>query len=152
MFWKLLPARAILIGLILAGILAVIFYLTVYRGVDLLARQQVFKKQEIMVNAQKSNLLSFFDAFGNSVALLSQLDSIKNSSSSANIRLDEFVEQWRDSGIVGGVVLTDAEGKVIFNSNISGTKDTGALLADRDYYVWAKTSPQRGEYFVGRPV
>lgn len=134
-----------MVGLFLVAGLGLVFYLVVFRAAESSVTQQMFNKQQMLVKAEASNISSFFQVFGKSIAVLAQ---------SANDigDMDAFVEQWRDSGIVGGVILTDSQGKVELNSNISGTRDVGASVADRDYFSWAKTNPQEGRYFIGQPV
>lgn len=106
-----------------------------------------------MVRAEASNLESFFQIFGGSVAALAKLSSMESWDAETIQDLDTFVEQWRQSNLIGGVSLLDGSGKVRLNSNVSGTRDTGVSLADRDYFLWAKQNePEIGEYFVGQAV
>lgn len=152
MFWKLLPVRIFLVWLFLVAMIGLVFYLVVFRGANASVTQQILDKQKVLVRAEASNISSFFQAFSNSVALLAQRDSIKNHSAKASGDMDVFVEQWRSSGVVGGVILVDSQGRVQLNANVLGTHDVGMSMADRDYFSWAKTNPQSGQYFVGQPV
>lgn len=152
MFSKILPVRAFLIGLLLVAGIGVVSYLVIFRGARSTVTQQILSKQQILVRAQTSNISSFFQAFGNSIAVFARRDSIKNLSPDAAKALDTFVGQWRENGLIGGIVLTDSQGIVQFNSNVLGTRDVGGSLADRDYFTWAKTNPESDQYFVGQPV
>jgi C4-dicarboxylate-specific signal transduction histidine kinase len=149
--WKSLSTRTLAIGLFLIIGLCVAFYLLIGRGARASVSEKIMDRQELLVRAQKSNIESFFQVFGESVAVLSQLKTI-TSSSSAIWDFDVFVEQWRDTGLVDGVVLTDERGILQLNSNIAGTHSAGVSLADRDYFLWAKNGANKGEYYVGKPV
>ncbi len=110
------------------------------------------EEQRILARAQSGNIESFFRVLGREVAVLAQLRTMEEKDSNTIRVMDEFVEQWQESEKVGGIVLTNQQGKVIFNSNVQGTRDIGGSLADRDYFIWAKNQPAEGEYYVGEPV
>lgn len=159
MFSRTLPARAWRLGLLLIFLLGVAFYLALGRVTKSSVTQELLARQQIIARAGAANLVSFFKFFGDSVAVLSNLSSIERRDVMTTRDLDAFVEQWRESGLVGGVVLTDKYGVAEFNSNILETHDVGADLSDRDYFVWAKGETGRGlpagrqgEYFIGQPV
>lgn len=152
MFWRTFPARVWLIGLFLMVGLSAVFYLVLGRETKLSITKQLLHQEQTIARAEASNVVSFFQVFGDSVAVLSQLDSIERMDTDSIRVMDIFVEQWRDYGLVGGVVLTDGQGVVRFNSNVTGTYGIGASLSDRDYFVWAKNQPEKGKYFIGQPV
>ena len=114
--------------------------------------EQLLSQKQIIARAEASNASLFFEKFGDSVAVLAQLNSIEKRDASVVHDMDTFMEQHRSSGFVGGVVLTDKNGIVQFNSNILGTRDLGESLSDRDYFIWAKGQVKKGEYFISRPV
>ncbi len=151
MFWKILPARVLWIGFLLVVGISAVFYLLVGRGARLSVTEEILARQELLVRAQRSNIESFFEVFGGSGAVLSQLETI-TSNTSVIWDLDVFVEQWRDSGMVDGIALTDERGILQLNSNIAGTRTQGVVLSDRDYFLWAKSEAKVGEYFIGEPV
>lgn len=128
------------------------FYLVLGRGAKSTVTQQLLRRQQTIARAEASNITSFFQVFGDSMAVLAQLSSMERRGPETVQDMDAFVEQWRDSDLVGGVVLTDRNGVVRFNSNVLGTRDVGASLADRDYFVWAENQLGEGEYFIGQPV
>lgn len=140
------------IGLLAAAGLAAAFYLILSHGADTSTGGQLVRREVTIARAGASNIASFFEVFGQSVAVFSQLSSMENLGTKTLEDMDTFMDQWRDSGLVGGIVLTDRNGVVRLNSNVLGTSDIGASLADRDYFVWAKLKPKRGEYFIGQPV
>lgn len=139
-----MPKRALLIGLGLIVALGTAMYFVSVKSVTTTATGQILKEQQTIARAESSNLSAFFQSFGNSVTVLAESG---NSNS-----FDDFINQWRKTGIVVGVALTDKDGKVIADSNILGTHDTGASLADRDYFSWAKSQTNNNAYFVGQPV
>lgn len=113
--------------------------------------QQMLSREQVMARAEARNVESFFQVFGDSIAVLAQLSSMERRDAKTIHDLDIFVEQWRGSNLVGGIVLTDKDGLAKFNSNVSGIPDVGMSLSDRDYFLWAKNSPE-GKYVVGQPV
>lgn len=141
-----------MIGLLLVAGIGAVSYLVIFRGARSTITQQILSKQQILVRAETSNVSSFFQAFGNTIAVFAQRESIKNLSPDVTQDLDAFIQQWRESGLIGGVVLTDSQGIVLFNSNVLGTSDVGVSLGDRDFFTWAKTNPEPDQYFIGQPV
>ncbi len=135
-----------LAGLIGAG------YLILSNGTQAAITRGLFNREAIIARADAANIKSFFEAVGNSVALRAQLRSMHRSDTTTSDDLDAFVEQWRDSGLVAGIILTNSQGVVILNSNVRNTPDVGESLADRDYFAWAKNQKKEGEYYVGQPV
>lgn len=113
---------------------------------------QFAKKQELLVRAEANNITSYINSLGNSIVVLSNLSSMERQDTSTAKDLDAFINQWKASGVIGGVIYADENGKVIFNSNVIGTPDLGGSVADRDYFAWAKSQTKEGEYFVGQPV
>ncbi len=151
-FVKHLPAKMWWLGLILIVALGVIFYFVLVQGAKSSIVNQQLRREQTLARAEASNITSFFRVFGDGISVLAQLKSMENPSAVTQANLDAFVEQWKDSGLIGGVVLTDKKGTVVMNSNVLGTHDTGASLADRDYFLWAETQTGEGNYFVGKAV
>lgn len=116
------------------------------------AKDRFFKTQRILARAQASNIQTFFEDFGTSVRILAQSPSVKRRDTATVEKMDTWVGEWADAGLVRGVVLTDARGIVRFNSNVLGTRDVGVSLADRDYFIWGRERENDGEYMVGSPV
>ena len=139
-------------GLLAIVVLGATFYLVLGRGVESSVTRQLLDRQQTIARAEASNIISYFETFGNSVAVLAQLDSIERRDASTVRDMDTFVEQRRESGLIRGVILTDKQGVVRFNSNVLGTRDLGETLADRDYFIWAKDQTGKGKYFISRPV
>ena len=132
--------------------LGVVFYVVLSLGAKSTIIQQLLRRKQTLARAQASNITSFFQVFGESVALRAQLRSMDRRDASTVDDLEAFVDQWDDSGLVAGVALTDTRGVVKLNANVLKKPDIGASLADRDYFVWAKSQQKEGEYFVGQPV
>lgn len=147
-----LPVRVRWFGLLLLAGLAALFIFALARVAKISVTEQFLHREQILARGEASNIASFFQVFGNSVAVFAQLGSTKSRNANLVPNMDAFVEQWRSSGLVGGIVLIDTKGIVLYNSNVLGTSDVGANLSDRDYFGWAKGKPKEGEYFVGKPV
>lgn len=131
------------------------FILIIYLVIDGLFRTfvtQPVQRKQIIADSESYNIETFFSLFGDSIATLANLSSFKESNGALQGDLDAFIEQWRESGLVSGVVVTDQNGITKFNSNVLGTVDVGDSLADRAYFTWLKNSSKKGEYLVGDPV
>jgi len=152
MFWRILPKRMWLVWLVSMVGLGVAFYFLLSLRAKSQVTQRILAQGATLVRAEASNITSFFQLFGESVALRAQLRSMGRRDATTLQDLDAFVEQWGSSGLIGGIVLVDKDGVVRLNSNVLKTRDVGASLADRDYFVWAKNQSEEGEYFVGQPV
>src|SRR3989344_5103424 len=152
MNWRRLLIRKWLIGLFLLVGLGIYLFLVLARGAKSTLTEQLLKRRLTVARAEASNLTSYFQQFGDSIKVFAHLCSIERRDASTVQDMDTFVEQRRESGLIGGIVLTDKNGIVSFNSNVSGTRDIGIDLSDRDYFVWAKDQSEDGEYFVGQPV
>ncbi len=148
----MLSIRSWCLGLLLIAGLGAVFYLVLFRGAESTITQHLLSREQIIARAETDNVKSFFQVFGGSIAALTQLNSMEHWDAKTVQDLDVFVEQWRSSNLVGGVVLTDRNGLAQFNSNVLGVPEVGVSLADRDYFLWAKNSLKRGKYFVGQPV
>lgn len=152
MYWRNFSRRVWLFGLFLVVVLIVAFSLSLSRIAKSSIINQSLDHQQTIARAQAGSIESFFEVFGNSVALRTRLRGMNQLNGVTAQDLDAFVEQWSNSGLVGGIALTDKNGIVQLNSNVKGTKDVGTNLSDRDYFVWAKNHAKVGEYFVGKPV
>ncbi len=147
-----MPGRIWLFGLLLIVGLGAAFLVVLSWRVKPAITNQLLNKQQTVTRAEANNIASFFQTFGNSVAVLAMSGSMESWDENTQSDLDAFVTQWSDSGLVAGVALTDRRGVVKFNSNVLKTRDIGASLADRDYFTWAKNQPGGGEYLVGTSV
>lgn len=133
-------------------VLGAAFYLVLGRGAQVSVTKQLLTQQQIIARAEVSNITFFFQKLGDSVATLAQLNSIESRDEDTVGILDTFMEQRRDTGIIGGVILTDRAGIVQFNSNVLGTRDIGESIADRNFFAWAKSEAKKGEYYISRPI
>lgn len=151
MFLKIVIDKIWYFNLILIIVLGSIFYLALIRHARYTTIERVKNQERMLARAQAVNISTFFEVFGQSISVIAQSPSIKTKSTNAEKVMDSFVEQWRSSGLVGGIILVDKDGVVIYNSNVLGVSYVGNSIADRDYFVWAEGAME-GEYFVGKPV
>lgn len=100
-------------GLGLVALLGVAVYFVSARPVTLMETDQALRQEQTVARAEASNLASFFQVFGNSVAVLAQFDSMRSRDSSTQNDLDTLIGQWGKSGLVSTVVLTNQSGTVI---------------------------------------
>jgi len=143
--------RYILFAILFLIALAPVYYLLTSNEITNTALQIQQKRQLELARAEAANLTAFFDTFGQSIGILSQSSSINSYDAITSQELEVFVDQWADSGIIGGLVLTNEAGTVEYNPNIQNKPNLGASLADRDYFKWSQ-SAQDEEYFIGDPV
>lgn len=148
---KRLPQKIYWYGAVIIAAIAVFFYFFVGIEARTTVKDQLLAKQEVLNRAEASNISSFFESIGNSMTILARLDSIKSPDANTQSVMDDFVKQKADK-VLGGIILTDTKGNVIYNSNIKSTHDTGMSIADRDYFSWAESQPSGGKYFVGVPI
>lgn len=151
--WRIRSSLTLWYVVFLLIVLSISYYLVLGRGVKESTIQQLLNQQQIIARAETNNTTIFFERIGDSVATLAQLKSIESRNANAVHDLDGFVQQRRDSGLIGGVVLTDKDGIVKLNSNVLGSEDIGQSLADRKYFAWAKdpkTKPR--DYYISQPV
>ena len=140
------------VGFLSIVLMTAAFYLILSHGFTKTFTGEFLTHESTIAKAGASNFESFFQDIGNSTAYRAQLSSKKNWDSSTIQDMDAYIDQWRDSGLVSGIILTDDEGVVRFNSNVLRTNDTGSSVADRDYFIWAKNQSGGGEYFIGQAV
>lgn len=135
-----------------SALAATAFYLILSKGLNFSLSEQYLSKEKLLSRAIAQNFETFFQTLGNSTAFQAQLSNKKYWDATTQKDLDEFVDQWRDSGLVAGVIIADAQGIVKINSNTRGDSDLGASVSDRDYFIWASGQIGRGKYFIGNPV
>jgi hypothetical protein len=149
---SLLPPKLWWIGFLSFLFMASAFYLILSRGhVETLVIEHL-EREKVLSRATARNLEIFFDVVGNSTAFRAQLNNKEHWDAETQEDMDTFINQWRDSGFIAGVILADEEGTVKLNSNVMGTNDVGTSVADRDYFIWAKGESKLGQYMVGQPV
>lgn len=141
-----------MLGLLTITVMGGAFYFVLGRQAQISVTQQLLIRQQTIAKAEKSNIITFFERFGDGVATLAQVSSVEKGNANVLEDLDTFMVQRRDTGIIGGVVLTDKAGVVQFNSNVSGIRDVGDSLSDRNFFDWAKSEAKKGEYYISRPV
>lgn len=151
MDFKTLSSRIYLYGIAIAAILAIFFYFFIGTEARSSVSSQILAEQKVINRAEANNISSFFTSLGNSITILANVDSVKKADVTKEPDIDIFVKNTAP-GILGGVILTDSEGNVIYNSNTIGTNDSGISVGDRDYFLWAKEQTDEGKYFVGKPV
>src|SRR3989344_3113549 len=115
-FKGIFSSQIFLCSLFSVVVLGIAFYLIVGQKIEATITQQLLDRKRIIARAEVSNITTFFEKFGNSVTVLARLSSIEASDADAVSDLDTFIEQRRDAGIIRGVVLTDKNGVVKFNS------------------------------------
>lgn len=104
--------------------------------------EQVQHRQQLSVRAGAKSIDSFITAVGRSNVILAHDVS--------QDKLHEFIDEWSTSG-VSGIIATDKNGIVLYNSNTLKLINIGVDVSDRDYFAWSKTAKE-GEYKVFPPI
>lgn len=119
----------------------------IYLGFGTSARatliEQMLHREQVIARSGASSIEGFLTLFGRSITILEE-------TSLTQAELDIFVNRWKDSPVTG-VVLTDASGEIIVNSNRTKESGVGTNVSDRDYFIWSKTAKD-GEVFISSPV
>jgi len=152
MKWREYVARLWWTGLLSVFFMAGVFYLILGRKLQTTVKNNTVTQELTIARASASNIQSFFQMIGKSIVVLSQAHNLGLFDAQTEQTMDAFMSQWQDSGLIGGVILTDNTGTVKFNANILGTHDVGGSIADRDYFMWAKAQRDGGQYFVSKPI
>lgn len=151
MFLKTVVEKIWYFNLVLIIVLGSVSYLALVRHAREAALKKADAQEKILAKAQAANISSFFESFGNSIAVLAQSPSIQTKSVNAQKVMQSFVTQWHDSGLIGEVIYVDLNGLVIENVTLNDSAEVGIDVSDRDYFSWAKEANE-GEYYVGQPI
>lgn len=151
MFRKILPVRLRLIALLSIIFLSAAFYLILIHATKSSVSEQLMLRELTVAKAIAGNLQSTFEVIGNSTAFRAQLKNKDIKDETLVHDMEVFMDQWRDSGLISGIILTDNKGIVRFNTNITRVSDIGADVSDRGYFSWAKTQTEEGKYYVDLP-
>lgn len=112
--------------------------------------EQILHRGQVIVRAGAYSINSYLDVVGNSVSLLADgyiFSSIKEPLMQE--RLDEYVHTFAGTP-VAGIAWTDKNGIIRHNSNISGQRDIGTDVSDREYFNWAQGAGV-GDVYISRP-
>lgn len=140
MFWKKLPLKVYLYAFFMVIALSAAFYLILGRQAKSLVTTRLTTRSLLFARAQANNLESYFQALGDSLAILSMQPT--------QTEIDAFVSDWGKGDLIEGVVVTNSKGKAILSSNVDESSSLGIDLSDKDYFKWAKNAGL-GEHFVG---
>ena len=124
-------------------VLAVVFFLGFGTSARAALIEQMLHREQIIARSGANSIETFMNLVGNSIKIIAKGTPTPED-------LDVFTEKWNDTPVVG-IILTDASGEVIVNSNRTGELGTGVNLSDRDYFIWAKTAAE-GQVYVSAPV
>lgn len=80
------------------------FYLFLAQGTWESVTEDLLNQQQLIARAEVGNITAFFEKHGDSLATLAQLKSIEARDKDTAYDLDIFMEQRKDTGIIGGVI------------------------------------------------
>lgn len=148
-----LPQNKLFKRAVLLSIFGLGFFILLVNGIKSLSINSTLKRQQTYARAEASNITAFFQVVGRSLLILSGSSSISYRDSRTLSDMDNYVDKWRETGIINGVILTDHNGIVQFNSNVKGEPDIGGSLADREFFAWAKDQrPDTNNYYISKPL
>ena len=110
--------------------------------------RQTLQRKQIITRSGATSMESFINLVGKALLILD--DQISADRQDSQLILDEFIDEWKDTP-VSGVIVTDADGIIKFNSNKYGPSVIGESVSDRKYFEWAKDAGF-DEVYIGNPV
>lgn len=131
---------------------AIGFYLVKIRDTSTNVTHRYLMQERLIAKSNASNLESFLQMIGDFMSTRAQMPNIVNPDSTTTHDLEVFLGQWKNKGLINGIVLTDKDGIVRYNSNVMGTSVVGNTLAKTEYFIWAKSKSTPGQYFIGTPI
>lgn len=147
-FWKKVIDRILYINLFLVVVIALVFYFLLSRNAKKLVTNQITRQGESIAASEASNITTFFNGHGDSLLTLANSISISPDEKTTIGLMDDFISKHNHADIINGIVLTDASGKVIYNSNITKKADLGQDISERNYFIWSKYPENKGKYLV----
>jgi hypothetical protein len=114
-------------------------------------------KTQVLIQArsQALSIAEFFKDKQVSLLLLAESEPVKRMEEIEGRKaLKVYVDNlYQKSGSVADVVRVDKSGVIVWNINIRENREgEGNLIADREYFVWAKEQKEPGEVFINTPV
>jgi len=114
-------------------------------------------KTQVLISArsQAFSIAEFFKDKQVDLLLLAESEPVKTMEEKEGRKvLKVYVDNlYQKSGNVVDVVRVDKSGVIVWNINIKENREgEGALIADREYFIWAKEQKEPGEVFISKPV
>jgi hypothetical protein len=145
-------ASFILVALIVISVTAAcVLYLKTVRSTEKVLVEQMLHREQVVARAGAKSFENFLTYLGFQLSTYSSRRAIINIESSTQQSLDELVQTWSGTPMVG-VALTDANGVTLLNSNSEDVRSIGVDLGDRDYFKELKNDPSPGKIAFGEPT
>ena len=96
--------------------------------------EQTLHREQVITRAGAASIESFLVLVGKSLSIAAGDKQVESQE-----YLQTLVDRWEETPLVG-VILTDKEGKVVGGANQARAVVDLVSVADRDYFVWAKTA------------
>lgn len=139
--------------LVVGGI--VFFYWQIGLSVQKMAEKQVMLQNRALVQAGAGFLNQFFRSVQNEFVILAQVNSVQKLEEEGTRKLFRVLagNLFEANGFLTDVVRVDKEGISRIAVNVENDHaDSGVSLADRDYFLWAKTGAKTGEVYFSQPM
>jgi hypothetical protein len=137
-------------GLIIVFLAAAAYLFLIWQFSKTLSDQALYRKQ-LVAKAGGETISVFVQSLGFQTATFATRASIVTPNSvDTPSALKALIEGWKGTPVYG-VVLTDANGVVMYGVERPGPIGPGSSIADRDCFKWAK-SAGKGEIYLGDPI
>jgi hypothetical protein len=113
---------------------------------------QLLRQEQALAKAEAHNIQSFIEGLGNGLVATSQKKDIIYSGNGTVAVLKSFADQLGKNNIIAGISLTDKNGLITYNYSNLAPPEIGNSVADRDYFIWAKSQINSDNYLVGETV
>lgn len=114
--------------------------------------EQMLHRQQVISRAGAKSMENFLNYLGFQLSTYATRRAIINVDGNTQENLDEFTRIWAKNSPIVGIVLTDAKGTTIYNSNVDNISSVGTELSDRDYFKEIIEVSKPGFVSVGDPV
>lgn len=144
--------RSLVLIVVIFTLTSTLMFLLLRQTANKVIAEQILHREQVVSRSGAQAIGLFINDLNQETQILSNnVSFVSDDKKALEKLLDDFVASYQP-GPVSGVILTDKEGEVI--SNINRQKlplETGVSLADRDYFIWAKTA-RPSETFFGKSV
>jgi hypothetical protein len=112
--------------------------------------EQTLHREQVVARAGAKSIESFIKLASNSVVILASDYYVVNLGTDTQTILDEFANKWKDTPIVG-VIIVDKEGTLRYAASTRSEVTTGVKIPEREYFKWAENA-EKGKVFIGAPI
>lgn len=139
----------IVVAVIFTILFSFIYYFSL-KTIEKVLYDQMLHREQTVSRAGSMALKEFFELMGTQVFSFSTRKSIVNIDKDTQNLLDSFVARY-DKYPIGGIILTDKNGKIIYTANTENIKNVGVDISNRDYFIDLKNNINK-EFIISPPL